>query len=195
VQDAGERRAATELVFLNRGPLLLRAWVVLVAAAGCGLAGVALFRLHQQLLAGLRAGSELNPLQTLIANGSSWRTLWPGWLAALFFLIALRRLRRGPVEPPAGLRSPERLTPAQLRRGLRTEYRLVRAGVVVLGLIAGVDAARAIVYIADGLRSGHAIAASLVPTAAEAAGFVVAAAVLAAWAWTFGADLRRLGAL
>ena len=195
MQDVRGNRAATELLFLHRGPLLARAAIVTVFAVGSGLAGVALLRLHVRLAARLAAGGSLNPLETLIAAGSSWRTAWPGWLAAMFFLVAVVRLRRGPLEPPPGRRRPEQLTPAQLRRGLRTEYMVVRLTLVALTAIAAVDVARAAAHVVDALRGDHAITASLAPTLVEAAGFVFASLVLAAWAWTFGADVRRLGAM
>jgi hypothetical protein len=195
VAEIDGRRRATELIFLERGPVLLRALAIIVAAAGCGLAGYVLFRLHLQLAARLAAGAALNPLQTLIANGSSVRTLWPGWLAAVFFLIAVFRLHRGPMEPAPGVRSPERLTPGQLRSGLRREYAVVRALLVVVCLVAAVDVARAVSNL-EGALSGHPISTSaFIATVAEAAGFVAAALVLAVWAWLFGGDVRRLGAL
>lgn len=195
VADIDGRRRATELIFLDRGPVVLRALAVAVAAAGCGLAGYLLFRLHLQLAARLAAGSALNPLQTLIATGSSVRTLWPGWLAAVFFLVAVVRLRRGPVEPSPGVRSPERLTPGQLRSGLRREYAVVRILLVVVCLVAAVEAARAVSHL-EGALDAHPISTGmLVSTMVEAAGFIAAALVLAIWAWLFGADVRRLGAL
>jgi len=189
------RRRAAELIFLDRGPLLLRALVIALVAVGCGLAGYVLFRLHLQLAARLATGAALNPLQTLIANGSSVRTLWPGWLAAVFFLIAVIRLRRGPMEPAPGVRSPERLTPGQLRSGLRREYAVVRTLLVLVGLVAAVEVARAASYL-EGALGAHPVGGStLIATFVEAAGFVAAALVLALWAWLFGADVRRLGAL
>jgi hypothetical protein len=195
VAETDGRRRATELIFLDRGPLVLRALAIIVAAAGCGLAGYVLFRLHLQLAAHLAAGAALNPLQALIASGSSARTLWPGWLAAVFFLLAVIRLRRGPIEPAPGVRSPERMTPGQLRSGLRREYTVVRALLVVVCLVAAVDGARAISYV-SGAVDGHSVSTgTLVSTLVEAAGFAAAALVLAVWAWLFGADVRRLGAI
>ena len=189
----GGRRRLTELVFLHRGPLVLRALVVVVVAAGCGAAGVALFRLHEDLARRLAAGAALNVLQTFVARGSGPATLWPGWLAALCFLIALVRLRRGPLEPAPGRRTPERRTIAQLRRGLRREYRAVRIVLVVLALVTAVDAARAVSFAAGAQRSGvspFTVWAMYV----EAAGLVAATLTLAAYAWSFGADIARLGA-
>jgi hypothetical protein len=48
----------------------------------------------------------------------------------------------------------------------------------------------------EGELGGHSVSTStLVATVVEAAGFLAAALVLALWAWLFGADVRRLGAL
>jgi len=195
VQDVRGHRAATELLFLHRGSLFLRAAIVGAFATGCGIAGLVLLRVHMRLAARLASGVSLSPIETLVAAGSSWRTAWPGWLAAIFFLIALIRLRRGPLEPPPGRRRPELLTPAQLRRGLRAEYLVVRLTLVALTAVAAVDVARATAHVVAALRGDHTIAASIPATIVEAAGFVVASLVLAAWAWTFGADVRRLGAM
>jgi hypothetical protein len=195
VEDISGRRRAAELVFLDSGPLVLRAVVVLIAAIGCGVGGNALFRLHLQLAARAAAGGTLNPFQTLLATGSSARTAWPGWVAAAFFLLAVTRLRRGPPEPSPGVIKPERLTARQLRTGLRVEYRVVRIALVVLSLAAATDIARAAAHIVYA-QAGHDVSGStIVATTVEAAGFATAAAVLALWAWIFGADVRRLGAL
>ena len=73
----------TELVFLDHGPIALRSVAVVIAAAACGVAGTLLVRLHQSLAGQLAMHVALNPLQTVIATGSSTRTLWPGWVAAV----------------------------------------------------------------------------------------------------------------
>ncbi len=185
----------TELVFLDRGPMVLRCVVVALAAAACGVAGTLLVRLHQTLAAELAAHTALNPLQTLIADGSSIRTLWPGWVAALCFGAAVLRLRRGTIEPPPGRSVPERLTPRQLRAGLRHEYVVVRLALVVVALLAAIDVARtaatAIAVQAGDTRIGGTLAATVI----EALGYALAAFMLAVWASTFGSEVRRLGAL
>jgi hypothetical protein len=185
----------TELVFLDRGPIALRCVAVAVVAAACGIAGTLLVRLHQSLAGQLAAHIALNPLQTLIATGSSVRTLWPGWVAAVCFAAAWLRLRHGATEPPPGRTAVELQTPSQLRRGLRREYRIVRSTLVIVCVLAAVDVARTI---ASGIvaQSGDTQVSTTMPAmAVEALGYVVAAAVLAAWARAFGAEVRRLGAL
>jgi len=195
VQDVGKRRTPSELLFLSGVPAVVRVWLAVVVTAGCGVAGYVLLRVQQRLAADVAAGAHLNPFTTLLATGSSWRTLWPGWLAAVFFVISVVRLRRGPLEPAPGRRRPEALTPTQLRRGLRAEYRAVRIVLVLLTVAAAVDTARAVAHVVAALRGDHSIAMSLAVTLAEAGGLVVAALVLALWAWTFGGDVRRLGAM
>jgi hypothetical protein len=72
---------------------------------------------------------------------------------------------------------------------------VVRALLVAVCLVAAVDVARAVSYL-EGELGGHSVSTStLVATVVEAAGFLAAALVLALWAWLFGADVRRLGAL
>ena len=185
----------SELVFLGSGPIALRCAALTLAAAGCGVAGTLLVRLHQSLAAQLAAHAVLNPLQNLIATGSSIRTAWPGWVAALCFAAAVWRLRRGATEPPAGRTAVEELTLAQLRRGLRREYLAVRCALVVVVLLAAVDIARAVASVVAADSGDNRIAATLPATIVEASGYAAAALVLAVWAHTFGADVRRLGAL
>jgi len=193
VTTDGGRRRLTELVFLHRGPLLLRALAVIIAAAACGVAGVALYRLHEDLARRVAAGASLNAVQTFIARGSSPATLWPGWAAAAFFAIALLRLRRGPLEPAPGRGAPEQRTISELRGGLRREYRAVRIVLVILALVTAVDASRAVAFAAGAQRSG---VSPFIPWAVyvETGGLVVATLTLAVYAWAFGADIARLGA-
>jgi hypothetical protein len=185
----------TELVFLDRGPIAQRCVAVAVAAAACGLAGTLLVRLHQSLAAELAAHTALNPLQTLIATGSSARTLWPGWVAAVCFAAALVRLRRGATEPPPGRTSVEHQTLSQLRGGLRREYRLVRIALVIVCLLAAVDVARTVASVIAAQSGDRPILTTMPAMVVESLGYAVAALVLAAWARAFGADVRRLGAL
>jgi hypothetical protein len=185
----------TELVFLDRGPLALRCVAVAVAAAACGVAGTFLVRLHQSLAAQLAAHVMLNPVQTLIADGSSARTLWPGWVAAVCFAAAVVRLRRGATEPPPGRGDVEHQTLSQLRGGLRREYRVDRIALVIVCLLAAVDVARAVASLMAAQSGDQRIATTMPATVIEALGYVAAAAVLAAWARAFGGEVRRLGAL
>ncbi|HEY6469152.1 MAG TPA: hypothetical protein VI434_05240 [Candidatus Dormibacteraeota bacterium] len=184
----------TELVFLDRGPVALRCVVVAFAAAACGVAGTMLVRLHQTLAAQLVAHDALNPLQTVIATGSTARTAWPGWVAALCFGAAVLRLRRGAPEPPPGRVSPDRLSLSQLRAGLRHEYAVVRCALVIVVLFAAIDVARTAASIIAAQSGDHGVGSAVPWTAVEAAGYAVAALVLAFWASTFGAEVRRLGA-
>lgn len=185
----------TELVFLDRGPLALRCVVVALAAAACGVAGTLLVRLHQSLASQLAAHDALDPLQTLIATGSGVRTFWPGWVAAVCFVAAVLRLRHGATEPPPGRSAPEQLTPGQLRAGLRREYLVVRCALVLVVLLAAVDVARTAASGIAAASGDGRIGGSLAWTAIEAAGYAAAAVVLAIWAFTFGTEVRRLGAL
>jgi hypothetical protein len=185
----------TELVFLDRGPIALRGLVVAVVAVACGVAGTLLVRLHQTLAGQLAAHVSLNPLQTVIATGSTVRTLWPGWVAALCFAAAVVRLRHGATEPPAGRTSVEQQTLGQLRAGLRREYRVVRCALVVVCLVAAVDTARTIASVIAAQSGDRQVATTMPATVVEALGYVAAALVLGVWALAFGAEVRRLGAL
>jgi hypothetical protein len=185
----------TELVFLDRGPVALRCLVVGLTAVACGVAGTLLVRLQQTLAAQLAVHVTLNPLQTLIATGSSLRTLWPGWVAALCFGAAVVRLRHGATEPPAGRTAPEHLTLSQLRAGLRREHVVVRSALVLVCLLAAIDVARALASLIAAQSGDRRVGAALNATILEALGYTVAAVVLAVWAYRFGAEVRRLGAL
>ena len=185
----------TELVFLDRGPIALRCVAVAVAAAACGVAGTLLVRLHQTLAGQLAAHVTLNPLQTVIATGSSVRTLWPGWMAAVCFAAAVLRLRHGATEPPPGRTAVEHQTLSQLRAGLRREYRIVRCALVVVCLFAAVDVARTVASEITAQAGDRQLSSAMPATVTEALGYVVAAVVLAAWARAFGAEVHRLGAL
>jgi hypothetical protein len=191
VTSEDRRRPFTELVFLDRGPIAVRAGAVVVAAIAAGVAGDVLYRLQARLASQLAEGGALNPLQSLLAHGSSARTAWIGWVAALFFAIAAARVRFGPSEPAPGRAPLEKLTLAQLRSGLRREYIAVRVLLVVVVLVTAVDAARAAAL----LTSTSARTSTAVATVVEVAGLAAATFALAVWAWWFSRDLRRLGAL
>jgi len=185
----------TELVFLDRGPIALRFLAVAAVAAACGVAGTLLVRLHQTLAGQLAAHVSLNPLQTVIATGSTLRTLWPGWVAAICFAAAVLRLRHGATEPPPGRTSVEHQTLGQLRAGLRREYRIVRCALAVVCILAAIDVARTVASVMA-VQSGDRQVSTTVPaTVVEALGYVAAALMLAVWARAFGSEVRRLGAL
>ena len=185
----------TELVFLDRGPIALRSLAVVIAAAGCGVAGTLLVRLHQTLAGQLAAHMSLNPLQTVIATGSTLRTLWPGWVAAICFAAAVLRLRHGATEPPPGRTSVEHQTLGQLRAGLRREYRIARFALVVVLVVAAIDAARTFASVMAVQSGDRQLGTTMPATVVEALGYVAAALVLAVWARAFGSEVRRLGAL
>ena len=186
----------TELVFLDRGPIALRGLAVAVVAAACGVAGTLLVRLHQTLAAQLAAHMFRSiRSKPLIATGSTVRTLWPGWVAAICFAAAVLRLRHGATEPPPGRTSVEHQTLGQLRAGLRREYRIVRCALVVVCLLAAVDVARTVASEIAVQSGDRQVATTMPATIVEALGYVVAALVLGVWARAFGAEVRRLGAL
>ena len=185
----------TELVFLDRGPIALRFLAVAAVAAACGVAGTLLVRLHQTLAGELAGHASLNPLQTVIATGSTLRTLWPGWVAAICFAAAVLRLRHGATEPPPGRTSVEHQTLGQLRAGLRREYRIVRCALVVVCILAAVDVARTVASVMAVQSGDRQVSTTMPATVVEALGYVVAALMLAAWARAFGSEVRRLGAL
>jgi hypothetical protein len=115
-------------------------------------------------------------------------------VAAICFAAAVIRLRRGAPEPPAGRVSPDQLTLGQLRAGLRHEYVVVRCALVVVLLFAAIDVARMAASIIAAQSGDRGVGNALPWTAIEAVGYAVAALVLALWASTFGAEVRRLGA-
>jgi hypothetical protein len=185
----------TELVFLDRGPIALRFLAVAAVAAACGLAGTLLVRLHQTLAGQLAAHVSLNPLQTVIATGSTLRTLWPGWVAAVCFAAAVLRLRHGATEPPPGRTSVEHQTLGQLRAGLRREYRIVRCALTVVCILAAIDVARTVASVMAVQSGDRQVSTTMPATVVEALGYVAAALMLAVWARAFGSEVRRLGAL
>jgi hypothetical protein len=177
---------------LHPGQRMVVLWVLVAAAVGIGVATLAGQR---HFAAELSSGADLNVIATLLGDGSSPRTAWPGWLAAVFFSLALLRLWRGRPEPPAGRPPSGRWTAADIRSALRREYAAVRTAIIVLGLVALVDGGRALVY-GVAAASGDAIArGSVVATVVEAVGLVVAAVMLTLWGVVFARLLERWGAL
>jgi hypothetical protein len=167
-------------------------WLVASGAVGIGVAALAGQR---HFAAKLSSGADLNVVETLLGDGSSPRTAWPGWLAAVFFGLALLRLWRGRPEPPAGRPPGGHWTAADIRSALRREYTAVRTAIVVLAVVALVDSARAAVY-GVAAASGDAVAqGSVLPTAVEAMGLVAAAVMLTLWGLVFARLLERWGAL
>lgn len=162
--------------------------MVCVACVAVGVASLGI----QQHFAAQVANSRF---AAFLAHGSSAATAWAGWAAALFFLVALLRLRRDAPEPPAGRTPIEQLTAGQMRAGLVREYTVVRAGLVILCAISVIETARAARYIVAAAAGDAVARGSLAATLIEAAGLIAATAVLTLWAGSFRAQLDRVGAL
>ncbi len=184
------RRPIADLFLLGRATTPLRVLLVVVVLALCvGVAQGALLLQHHL------AQSGGGRIARLFGAGPTIATAWTGWAAAVFFGVAVVRMRRGAPEPPAGRVPLESMTLQQMRAGLFREYTIVRAGLVALGLIAVLDVTRTVRY-AVAAASGDSLAGGVVPAAVvEAGGLVVAAVVLGCWAFSFREQLVRLGAL
>jgi hypothetical protein len=189
--SVGRVRVATDLLLLRHLPLLLRAALLAVVGVAAAVLGARSLTVQHLFAAEVGGGR----VATLLARGSSAATAWEGWAAAVFFLIALVRLRRGAPEPPAGRTPVEELTATQLRAGLVREYTAVRIGLVILSVVALIDSARAARYLAAALSGDGLARASLAATLVEACGLVVATVILGMWARTFRDQLDRVGAL
>jgi hypothetical protein len=189
------RRPLTDLVFLRRAPLAVRITAVVVCAVAAGIAGTELARLQEHFAALLVSGAPLSSFQSLLAHGSTAATAAAAWLAAVLFSVALLRLRREPLEPPAGTKPVEAQTPAQLRSGLRREYRLIRVALIVVLLVAATDVSRAMTLTAVIAGRNSVLSDSFAATLVEASGLAIAAAVLAWWAKNFAPRLEQLGVL
>jgi hypothetical protein len=184
------RQPIAGLFLLGRLTAPLRALVLLVVLALCAVAaqGALLLQHHFAQAGGGR-------IARLLAAGPTAATAWTGWAAAVFFGVAVFRLRRGAPEPPAGRVPVESMTLPQMRTGLLREYTVVRAGLVAISLVAVLDLARMVRY-ALAAASGDPLAGGVMPAAVvEAVGLVIAAAVLGCWAFSFRQQLLRLGAL
>lgn len=169
--------------------------VVVVVAAAVGVGGVMLVRLQEHFAERLAEGVPVSAAGSLVGHGSGAATAAAGWVAALFFAMALLRLQRGPLEPPASTRPVESQSVRQIRHGLRREYTVIRVALVVLLLIAALDFARALAMTVVVERGDGLLRPSLTPTAVEAAGLLAAALLLSWWAGSFARRLERLGAL
>ncbi len=179
-----------ELVLLNKLRMPLRAAIVavtLIAAAG---AALGLDALHRTYAAAEGRGEGINPIARILADGSTAATAWPGWAAAVFFAIAVFRLRRDAPEPPAGRGDADSMSVTELRAGLRAEYTSVRIALIIVLLLALVDVARLVTVTASTPSS-----MTLAATIAEALGLVAATSLLGMWGWTFRRELERWGAV
>lgn len=164
---------------------------VLLGAAGLGLGGISL-ALQDHFLAEQRAGASLNPVAGLLADGSGIRTVWVGYAAAVLFATAVLRLRLGPEEPPLGR---PRDSAAQMRTALRAEYRVIRAALVGVAVVAALDLGRAAVYAVAAGVGRQAARDDVGWVVAEAIGIALAALTLRLWLVLFGRQLDRVGAL
>lgn len=189
-----EHRPLEELVFLNRGPVVLRTAAVVITAAGTGIAGYKLYQLHEDLALRIAGGAHLDAWRTFVAQAPTPLTVAIGWVAALCFGLALLRLQRGPLEPVISFRRSERQTVAQLRGGLRREYAAVRVLLVIVALITAVDVARTFSFSIAATHAG-ASPGTLWSLYLETAGLVTATLVLIAYARSFGSAIERLGAI
>lgn len=180
-------------MFLNRGPVMLRTLLVVIAAVGCGVAGYKLFLVHQDLVLRSAAGAHLTALETFVAQAPTPVTVLIGWVAALCFGLALLRLRGGPLEPAVSPRRMQGHTVTQLRRGLRREYTVVRLLLVVVVLVTAIDLARAISFAVGTQHSGSTAAPGSLYL--EVAGFVAATLVLITYARGFGSRIAHIGAI
>jgi hypothetical protein len=189
--SVGRARVAAELLLLHRLRAPLGVLVSLLVGLVCVAAGVASLAVQQHFASQSGGGR----IATLLAHGSSAATAWEGWVAAVFFLAALLRLRRGAPEPPGGRTPVEEQTAGQLRAGLVREYTMVRAGLVTLCAVSVIEAARAARYVLAAVSADQVARTSLAATLVEAAGLLAATVVLALWASSFRAQLDRVGAL
>jgi len=185
----------TELLLLDGLTRAGRAAALILAVAlaiGWGLAALAL---HQQALASRTAGASLSPLGTLFADGSSALTAWPGWLAAVILGVSASRLRRGPVEPPAGRSSAGELSAAEVRAGLRREYVGARLILIAVSVLTVADLARLAVSGIAALLGVGGAGDGLPWMGVEVLGLGAATAALTAWVLGFRRQLARVGAL
>src|SRR5215469_10802005 len=121
-----EHRPLEELVFLNRGPVMLRTAAVVITAVGSGIAGYKLYQLHEDLALRIAGGAHLDAVRTFVAQAPTALTVAIGWVAALCFGLALLRLQHSPLEPVLIFGRTEGRSVGQLRHGLRVEYTTVR---------------------------------------------------------------------
>ncbi len=184
--DGGRRSAWVDRL----PPRAQLALVVALLLLACGW-GVGMLVLQHRLVERQQAGETLGAVPAFFADGSSWSTAWPGWAAAFFFLLSLLRLLRGSPEPPAGrARSVQ-----EMRLALRREFRVVRAALALVDLLAMLDAGRAVAYGAAAATGDALARAGVLTVAVEAGGLLCAAVVLTLWMLRFRGQLEAWGAL
>jgi hypothetical protein len=184
-----------ELLLLDGLSRAGRAAALLLAAAVAACWGFAALALHQQELTARGGGASLSPLGAIFADGSSALTAWPGWLAAAILLLSATRLRRGPVEPPAGRSTAGELSAAEVRSGLRREYLGARLILIAVGGVTLADLARLAVSGIAALVGVRGAGDGLAWMGVEVAGLGAATAALTAWMLGFRRQLERVGAM
>lgn len=182
----------------GRPPLALRLAAAASATGAALLWGVAMIRVQQHFSALRDSGDALSGFATLLADGTAPITVISGWSAALFFALAVLRLRRDVPEPPVTRGQPEQQSAAVLREGLRREYRAVCAGLFMVCVVALLDTGRLAVIAAAsvaGVATGDGRPLPVLPLFAEAAGLLAASLFLGLWAAAFRRQLEQFGAL
>lgn len=188
---ADHRSALAELLFARRlGRMQAGLSAIGIVVAAMAASDLLLAAQHRAI-----DDADVRIWGRLVANGSSLATAWPGWAAAVCFLVASRRFAEAPEPPMSRQGRQANASAAELRAGLRTEYRLTRLLLCGLVLASVMECARILV---DGVATtmGDVVArADLFPTGVEGLGWTAAATALARWLWCFRAQLIRLGAL
>jgi hypothetical protein len=190
---AAARVPVGELLLLDRVPAAWRPLAAAVAVVTAVAVAILMETLHRHFQSIVAGGGTVGPIGLLLANGSSPGTVWPGWTAALFFAIALHRLRNGSPEPPAGRGDAAARSVSELRSALRSEYLTVRIALIAVAWIALTDSFRAVLtlVLAHGDGTG---AGAVVATALEAFGLVTASCLLGLWGRAFRTQLAQWGA-
>jgi hypothetical protein len=187
--EAAERQGHTS--WLDRLPPRAQLALVVGLALFAGGWGVGMLVLQHRMVEMQGRGQDAGAVGSFFADGSTWSTAWPGWVAAFFFALSLLRLMRGSPEPPMGRGK----TVADMRVALRREYRVVRIGLAVVDLLAMLDLGRVVAY-AIAAATGDAVArGDVLAVAWEAAGLIVAATLLTLWMLRFRTQLESWGAL
>lgn len=177
--------------WLDRLPPRAQLALVLVLTLFAGGWGVGALVLQHRLVEMRGRGEDAGALGSFFADGSTWSTAWPGWVAAFFFALSLLRLVRGSPEPPIGRGE----SVHDMRTSLRREYRVVRVGLAVVDVLAMLDLGRLLAY-AIAAATGDAVARDdLLTVAWEAAGLLLAATLLTLWMLRFRSQLESWGAL
>lgn len=184
-----------ELLFLHKLRRPFRALALTIGAIAIAGVAIAAYATQHHLAAEHASGVHLDTFASIIANGSNIRTVWPGWIAALFFAVSVLLLRRTTPEPPIGLTPAENLTVSQLRGGFRREYRAIRVALLFVVAIALVDLVRFVIVAVSAFRGDSLGIRTVAATGVEAAGLLVAALVFATWAYTFRREIDQLGAI